>query len=76
MYTQSRARSAIAPQTIASETAANAVWNRSAAPPGIAPNHENGSVPTASRSSTEGTSPEPPTSPLPPSPNAIPKPTR
>ena len=76
MYTHRRVRSAIAPQTIASDTAANAVWKRSAAPAGIDPNQENGSLPTASSSSTPGTNPEPPTSPLPPSPNASPNPTR
>ena len=75
-YTQSLVRSAIAPQTIASETAAKATWNRNAADAGTAANHENGSAPTASRTSTEGTSPLPPTIPLPPSPNASPNPTR
>ena len=47
-----------------------------AAPAGTVANQENGAAPTASRSSTLGTNPEPPRSPLPPSPNAIPKPTR
>ena len=44
-YTQSRVRSAIAPHTIASETAANATWNRYAAAAGTAVNHENGACP-------------------------------
>ena len=60
-YTQSLVRSAIAPQTIASETAAKATSNRYAAAPGIAENHENGSAPIASSASTDGAKPEPPT---------------
>src|SRR5215208_702276 len=75
-YTQSRVRSAIAPQTIASDTAQKTTSNRYPAAPGIEPNQLNGAVPTASSESTEGTNPEPPTRPLPPSPNAMPKPTR
>ena len=76
MYTQSRVRSAIAPQTLASETAAKATSKRYPAAAGIELNHEKGDVPIASSSSTDGTKPEPPTSPPPPSPNAMPKPTR
>ena len=75
-YTHSRVRSAMAPQTIASETAAKATSKRYPAAAGIAPNHENGASPIVSSSSTDGKNPEPPTRPLPPSPNAMPKPTQ
>src|SRR3954453_13218518 len=74
-YTQSFARSAIAPQTIASETPAKTTSNMYAAAPGIIENQSNGAVPTARSSSTDGTKPAVPKSAF-PSPKAIPKPTR
>ena len=74
-YTHSRVRSAIAPHTIASETAQKTTSNRYPAAAGIAENQLNGDAPIVNSSSTDGMKPEPPHSPLPPSPKAIPKPT-
>src|SRR3954467_13049063 len=73
-YTQSFARSAIAPQTIASETPAKTTSNRYPAAPGISENQSNGFCPTATSSFTDGKNPALPLN-QPPSPNAIPKPT-
>src|SRR3954447_9598864 len=73
-YTQSLARSAIAPQTIASETPAKTTSNRYPAAPGTVVKNEYGASPTASSESTEGANPLVPITRL-PSPKAIPKPT-
>src|SRR3954453_14469728 len=71
-YTQRRVRSAIAPQTIASETAQKPTSNRHPAAPGIPLTQPNGACPTGSSESADGTKPEPPKKPLPPSPKAMP----
>src|SRR3954464_4686287 len=73
-YTQSFARSAIAPQTIASETPAKTTSNMYAAPPGISLNQSNGALPTDVSSVTDGKNPAVPMIEL-PSPKARPKPT-
>src|SRR5213592_1014487 len=72
-YTQSFARSAIAPQTIARLTPAKTASNRYPAPPGISANQSNGAFPTDVSSPTDGKKPAVPISPL-PSPKAIPNP--
>ncbi len=66
----------MAPQTIASATAAKTTWNMYAPAAGTVPNQLNGAAPIASSASASGAKPLPPKSPLPPSPKAIPKPTR
>src|SRR5689334_2848702 len=73
-YTHSFARSAIAPQTIASDTPAKTTSNMYPAAPGISENHSNGFWPTAVSSFVDGKKPCVPISPL-PSPNARPNPT-
>src|SRR3954447_13962539 len=73
-YTQSFARSAIAPQTIASDTPAKTTSKRYPAAPGSSENQSKGALPTAVSASTEGKNPAVPTSPLPP-PKASPNPT-
>src|SRR6266702_3824323 len=72
-YTQSFARSAIAPQTIASDTPANTTSNRYPVAPGIPVKNEYGALPIESISPVDGKKPCVPTIPL-PSPNAIAKP--
>src|SRR6185437_13867262 len=67
-YTHSFARSAIAPQTIASDTPANTTSKRYPAAPGISENQSNGALPTAVSSFTDGKKPCVPIS-EPPSPN-------
>src|SRR5713101_8131291 len=69
-YTQSFARSAIAPQTIASDTPANTTSNRYPVAPGIPVKNEYGALPIESISFVDGKKPCVPTIPL-PSPNAI-----
>src|SRR3954464_8489298 len=73
-YTQSFARSAIAPQTIASETPAKTTSNSQPAAPGIPTKAVYGAFPTASSASIEGAKPCVPRRPF-PSPKASPKPT-
>src|SRR5437764_8708978 len=73
-YTQSFARSAIAPQTIASETPANTTSNRYPAAPGTSPNQSKGFLPTEIMAFTDGKNPCVPMKP-PPWPKARPKPT-
>src|SRR5215213_7384812 len=73
-YTQSFARSAIAPQTIASDTPANTTSKRYADAPGIVVKNEYGAAPTDSSASTEGKNPCVPITAF-PSPKAMPKPT-
>src|SRR3954466_6345705 len=69
-YTQSFARSAMAPQTIARLTPAKTTSKRAPAPPGISANQSKGALPTAVSSPTDGKNPAVPISPL-PSPQAI-----
>src|SRR3954452_18862046 len=73
-YTQSFARSAIAPHTIARETPAKTTSNRYAAEPGIVVKKEYGAAPTVSNESADGKNPCVPMTAL-PSPKAMPKPT-
>src|SRR5258705_882654 len=61
-YTQSFARSAIAPHTIASDTPANTTSKRKPAPPGISENQSNGALPTEVSSTTDGKKPAAPIS--------------
>src|SRR3954447_19540569 len=73
-YTHSFARSAMAPQTIASETPANTTSNRYPAAPGTVVKNSNGAFPTSRSESTDGKNPSVPKTALPLL-KAIPNPT-